>query len=83
MIGNRKLLLLLGVAASKFSGKALTFGDVKILDISVKKSWNSSRVSEVLARVSSRLGKPPQYVVSDGSSVLCKAIRVTLVMFIF
>jgi hypothetical protein len=75
MMGGQKLLLTLGLPASKDNAEALSVGDVQILDRSVKSSWDSASISEVLEQQSAKLGQSPAYAVSDNASTLNKAIR--------
>jgi hypothetical protein len=75
MIGSEKMLLTLGVKSDKTGGSALTVNDVNVLDISVKKSWNSHSIKEVFTITEDMLGKPPAYVVSDNASTISKAVR--------
>lgn len=74
MIGSEKLLLTLGIPADH-TGKPLTPGDTKILDLAVADSWNGEGVAERLAIASARVGHHPEYVVSDNASVISKGIR--------
>lgn len=73
MIGSEKLLLTLGIPA-KHTGKPLTPGDVKILDMAVADSWNGERVAERLTIASARVGHHPEYVISDNASIMNKGV---------
>ena len=75
MIGSEKMLLTLGIKANKEDEKALGYSDVEILDISVKSSWNSSKISTVLSDIESDIGKSPSYVISDNAGTIKKALR--------
>ena len=75
MIGSEKMLLTLGIKANKEDEKALGYSDVEILDISVKSSWNSSKISTVLSDIESDIGKSPSYVISDNASTIKKALK--------
>jgi hypothetical protein len=75
MLGNEKMLLVLGVDARKQKAVALQKKDVSVLNISVSSSWNSTGIKEVMNEVEKKAGKPPAYVVSDNDSKLSKSIR--------
>jgi len=75
MIGSEKLLLTLGVKADKENNRALTLNDVEVLNISVRKSWNSQAIAGVLTTIEQKMGRPPAYVVGDNASTLSKGIR--------
>jgi hypothetical protein len=92
MVGGQKLLLTLGVPASKILDKdlsndssveflvkkslsSLTYGDIKVLDMSVASSWNGDSIGKVLEQVASKVGKAPSYVISDNASIMNKGIR--------
>jgi hypothetical protein len=74
MIGSQKMLLTLGVKA-EHEGSPLSHGDVEVLGMSVRQSWNSETICSELEDVSRRLNSRPSYVVSDNASVMNKSIR--------
>jgi transposase-like protein len=74
MIGSQKMLLTLGVKA-QHEGRPLSHGDVEVLGMSVRQSWNSEAVCSELEDVSRRLNGRPSYVISDNASVMNKSIR--------
>jgi hypothetical protein len=47
MVGSEKLLLTPGVASEKRGDKSLTGSDVRVPDMSVKRSWNRTGIGEV------------------------------------
>ena len=75
MLGSEKMLLTLGVEAEKVGDNALQHKDVKVLDISVDKSWNSQTVQERLEATEKKTGRRPLYSISDNDSKLSKAFR--------
>jgi hypothetical protein len=75
MIGSEKLLLTLGVPALKTGESSLKEGDVHVLDMSVKTSWNGESIKEVFEGVEEKMGSAPAYVVSDNGSTIVKAVR--------
>ena len=74
MIGSQKILLTLGMKA-EHEGSPLSHGDVEVLGMSVRQSWNSEAVCSELDDVSCRLNSRPSYVISDNASVMNKGIR--------
>jgi hypothetical protein len=75
MVGSEKLLLTLGVPAAKTKDKALCEGDVQVLNMSVKSSWNSLSIGEVFEEVAEKMNGSPAYVISDNASTITKAVR--------
>jgi hypothetical protein len=75
MVGSEKMLLTLGVKAEKKDKQTLSFQDLNFLDISVKQSWNSEKITKVLTKVEDKIGKAPSYVLSDNASTITKAVR--------
>jgi hypothetical protein len=74
-IGSEKLLLCLGMKATKDNETALKMNEVEILDISVEKSWNGSLISGKLEGISATMKKSPAYVISENASIINKGIR--------
>jgi len=74
-IGSEKLLLSLGVQADKSDELPLKINDVEILDISVAKSWNGDLICNKLKEIETKMGRAPDYVISDNASIMNKGIR--------
>jgi len=74
MIGSQKMLLTLGVNA-KHQGRPLSHGDVEVLGMNVRSSWNSQRICSELENASMRANHSPLYVISDNASVMNKSVR--------
>lgn len=73
-IGEEKILLVLGIPLSIYEYEdALKFTDIKVLQISISKTWKSVEVSSVLNDLLS-IGYDVKYVVSDGCKTLKCAI---------
>jgi hypothetical protein len=65
----------LGVSKEKTAAGALAIGDYKVLDMSVKSSWSGEKIADVLSGVSQKMGRLPEYVVSDNASTIRKAVH--------
>lgn len=73
-IGEEKILLVLGVPLSLYKfGESLKFTDIKVLQISISKSWKADAISKVLNDLLS-IGYDIKYVISDGCATLNCAI---------
>jgi transposase-like protein len=75
VVGQQRMMLVLGVDAVKSSEKALCFGTVRLLYIAVRPSWNWEDVVKLLDKVAEKMGKKPVYVISDGGNNLTKGIK--------
>jgi hypothetical protein len=75
MIGSEKLLLFLGVKSGKERAGSLRYEDVKVLDISVRPSWDTEAAKSVLEKTREINGHPLTYVISDNDWKLVKAVR--------
>jgi hypothetical protein len=49
--------------------------DLTVLNLSVRPSWNTDAVKEVLETVADDNGKPPQYIISDNANILINAAQ--------
>jgi transposase-like protein len=75
MVGSEKLLLTPGVPSARTKEEALSAGDVRVLNMRVKPSWNSAGTGEVFESVAEKMNGSPAYVVSDNASTIRKAVR--------
>lgn len=73
-VGDQKILLQLQVPAAHL-GHSLTHPDVEVVGMDVSDSWVSDKVREKIEETSERIGRNPEYVISDNGSNLCKAVR--------
>ena len=55
VIGQQRMMVVLGVDAVKTEDKALCLGTVRVLSMSVKPSWNASQVCELLGKVGEKV----------------------------
>jgi hypothetical protein len=77
-VGTKKAFVVLKVpVTSLIRPGALTLKDVDVLSITVRDTWNGSRVYEVLHELFSRVGDPLQVVV-DGGPDLQKGLKLLL-----
>jgi hypothetical protein len=75
VIGQQRMIIALGLPSDKTVQEATKLGDVRLLYISVQSSWNHVQVSELLQKVTEKMGKSPEYVISDGAGNLKKGIH--------
>jgi len=76
-IGSQKLLLILGVEISKYKmGSALTFKEVSVLYMGVRKSWKGQAISEELEKIKAR-NFSITYSVSDGGTNIGNALIIS------
>ena len=73
MIGSQKLLMTLGVNA-KHNGKPLTHGDVEVLGMNVRSSWNSNAITAELEDISKKAGHNPSYAITDNAGSMNKGV---------
>ena len=74
MIGSQKMLMTLGVSA-KHKKQPLTHGEVDVLGMSVRSSWNSEAISSEIKKVSEKVGHNPAYAITDNASTMNKGVR--------
>jgi hypothetical protein len=74
VIGQQRLLLILGVKAQKDKESALTYQQVSVLSISVQSSWKAEQIRREIEKVTEKMGRKPAYIISDGNSNLRKGI---------
>jgi hypothetical protein len=75
VIGQQRMMLVLGVDAVKTDKKALSLGTVRLLYIAVKRSWKWEDVVELLRKVAEKMGKAPLYVICDAGNNLLKGTK--------
>jgi hypothetical protein len=75
VVGQQRMMIVLGVDAVKSDENALCFGTVRLLYIAVRASWNWADVVKLLDKVAEKMGKTPLYVISDGGNNLTKGIK--------
>lgn len=75
VIGQQRMMLVLGVAAEKVGKGAIGAADVTVLAMEVKPSWTAADIEELLEKVQAKMGKRAAYVVSDGNANLRSGIQ--------
>jgi hypothetical protein len=76
-IGQQKVLLILGINLSNYKfGKSLSFSDIEVLFIGIKKSWTGEQIAIELERLTAR-GFCILHGCSDGGSNLCKGLSIS------
>ena len=74
VIGQQRLILILGVSAQKANQEALTYNQVSVLSMAVRSSWKAEHIREEIEKVTEKMGSKPVYIISDGNSNLRKGI---------
>lgn len=75
VIGQERMLAVLGIPAEKEENKAVDFSDADVLALKVLPSWKQEDVSEVLRDVRKKMGKRPVYGICDGASNLKSGLK--------
>lgn len=80
-LGGEQLLLVLGINESCWShDRAVTMGDVSVVAVRSRASWNTDQVAEVLRELQQRI--KIIYGISDRASVLRAAFTVTEIPYV-
>ena len=82
MVGSQRLLIILSVKASKLNQVAISFSDVHIECIAVKKSWTGEGIEAEIQKVKEKKGKNPLYCISDSATIMLKAQNLALLTHI-
>ena len=77
VIGQQRMLLVLGACAQKEGAESLRLGEVKVLGFAVKASWRWEGVRDFLQEVQEKVGKKASYVVCDGGCNLKRGVQET------
>ena len=75
VIGQQRLLLILGISANKLTARATNFSDTRILSIMVRPSWKAIDIAKSIEKVTEKMKKKPLYVISDGANNLRAGIN--------
>ena len=75
VIGQQRMVVSLGLPSVKIEEEATKLGDVRVLYIAVKSSWDYKEIGKLLQKVTEKMGKSPDYVISDGAGNLKKGIK--------
>lgn len=76
MIGSEKLLVTLAVP-SAHQGRPLCHSDASVLDMSVSTGWTGESVKTQLEKATQKVGRLPEYAISDNASIMAKGIRLS------
>jgi len=74
VIGQQRMLAVLGLSAQKTTGQATHYADVVVLALVIGTSWTADAIEACLRKISQQQGRAPLYVVSDGAANLKKGI---------
>jgi hypothetical protein len=75
VVGQQRMMVVLGLPAAKTTDKASDLGTVRLLYLAVRASWKSPDVVELLKNVTKKMGKAPLYVICDAGNNLIKGVR--------
>jgi hypothetical protein len=75
VIGQERMLAILGVKANKEDTQALNLCQAEILSLQVKPSWSGEEITESLQKVGEKMGEKADYIVCDGGANLGKGIK--------
>lgn len=75
VIGQQRMVVALGLPSVKIQEEATKLGDVRVLYIAVKSSWDYKDIKKLIQKVTEKMGKSPDYVISDGAGNLKKGIK--------
>lgn len=75
VIGQQRMVVALGLPSIKIEEEATKLGDVRVLYIAVESSWDYKEIEKLLQKVTEKMGKSPDYVISDGAGNLKKGIK--------
>jgi hypothetical protein len=75
VIGQQRMMLILGLDAIKIGEQASCLGDVRLLYLAVRASWAATDIADLLQKVVEKMGTKPLYIVSDGNSNLIRGIK--------
>jgi hypothetical protein len=75
VIGQERMLAILGVKANKEGSQALNLCEAEILSLQVKPSWSGAEIAESLQKVGGKVGAKAAYIVCDGGTNLGKGIK--------
>ena len=75
VIGQERLMVVLGIDAVKTGTEATVMEDVRLLAIAVKKSWKAEDVQELFEEVQKKIGKRAAYLICDGGNNLIKGSK--------
>lgn len=74
MLGSERMILNLGIEANKTTSESLNYSDIEVLGIHVDCQWDSTKIVKTLASDQKKMGKKPDYIISDNDTKLRKAI---------
>ena len=75
VIGQERLMVVLGMNAQKKGCEATVMREVRLLAMAVKKSWKAEDVQDLLEQVQTKIGKKALYIICDGGNNLTKGAK--------
>jgi hypothetical protein len=75
VIGQQRMMVILGLPAVKTTDKASDLGTVRLLYLAVRSTWKAPDVVVLLKNLAQKMGKVPLYAISDGGNNLKKGLK--------
>ena len=75
VIGQERLMVVLGMNAQKKGCEATVMREVRLLAMAVKKSWKAEDVQDLLEQVQTKIGKKALYTICDSGNNLIKGAQ--------
>ena len=74
MLGSERMILNLGIKSEKTTDTALDYNDIDVIGIHVDSGWNASKIEDCLKKDEKKMGRKPNYIISDNDKKLQNAI---------
>jgi hypothetical protein len=79
VVGQERMLVILGIGANKEGETALNLSCAQVLLMEVKRSWTGEEIAERIEKVEAKVGTGASYIVSDSGANLIKGIGLSAV----
>jgi regulator of replication initiation timing len=79
VVGQERMLVILGICANKEDKTALSLSGAQVLLMEVKRSWTGEEIAGRIGKVEAKVGTKASYIVSDSGANLVKGIGVSAV----
>lgn len=75
VIGQERMLAALTIPATKQSNRPLQLQDATVTHLQVKPAWDGDAICESVVAITTKMGQPPAYIISDGCGNLRKGFE--------